>query len=67
MADLLQRRLDQAQSEILQAMRDLVAHAEDTVWLTDTETVFERLSYLYEVAGGDRQVLVAEWPENFDV
>jgi hypothetical protein len=60
------RRLDEAQTEILQTMRDLVAHTDDTVWLSDTETVMERLAYLFEVVGGDRRVLMAEWPEYFD-
>lgn len=60
------RRLDEAQTEILTTMRDLVVHAEDTVWLTDTETVMERLAYLFEVVGGDRKVLMFEWPEYFD-
>lgn len=66
MVNALERRLDEAQSETLTAMRELLAHAEDTAWLTDTETVMERLAYLFEVVGGDRRVLMAEWPEFFD-
>lgn len=66
MADL-QRRLDETQAELLTALRDLVEHATDTLWLTDTETVFERLAYLYEVAGGNRVDLVREFPEYFDI
>lgn len=60
-------RLDETRAEIMAAMRDLVEHGEDTLWLTDTETVFERLAYLYEVAGGDRKALVQAWPEYFDI
>lgn len=63
MADAV--RLAQVQGEILTALGDLVEHAEDTVWLTDGETVFERLAYLFEVAGGDRAALMARWPEYF--
>lgn len=61
----LARRLDVTQAEILTAMADLVENATDTVWLTDGETVFERLAYLYETAGGNRDVLVQRWPEYF--
>lgn len=66
MCDKQTFRLEETRLEILAAMRDLVANALDTVWLTDSETVFERLAYLYEVAGGDRKVLMSEWPEYFD-
>lgn len=58
-------RLDETQAEIRNAMRDLCEHADDTVWLTQSETMFERLCYLYEVAGGDRDDLAKEWPEDF--
>lgn len=66
MADLA-RRLEETRAEILTAMRDLIEHADDTLWLTGTETVFERLAYLYEVSGGERINLVREFPEYFDV
>lgn len=68
MADVfeLTRRLDITQAEIMQAMADLVEGATDTVWLTDGETVFERLAYLYETAGGDRAALQSRFPEYFD-
>lgn len=62
----LSRRLEETRAELLTAMRDLAANADDTVWLTEGETVFERLAYLYEVAGGGRALLVREWPEYFD-
>lgn len=61
------RRLDETRDEIIKAMHELVEHADDTVWLTPWETVFERLAYLYEVAGGNRKELVLLWPENFDI
>lgn len=63
----LQHRLEETQAEILAAMRELVEHAGDTAWLNDTETVFERLAYLYEMVGGDRVDLVREFPECFDI
>jgi len=62
----LARRLDVTQAEIMQAMADMVEGATDTVWLTDGETVFERLAYLYETAGGNRAALVERWPEYFE-
>lgn len=67
MADVfeLTRRLDVTQAEIMQAMADLIEGSDDTIWLTDGETVFERLAYLYETAGGDRAALVGRWPEYF--
>ncbi|TVO57543.1 hypothetical protein [Denitromonas halophila] len=66
MDNAAERRLSITQAEILAAMADLVEGATDTVWLTDGETVFERLAYLYETAGGDRADLVARFPEYFE-
>lgn len=59
-------RLAEVRIEIVGAMNDLIAHAEDTVWMTCRETVFERLVYLFEVAGGQRATLMERWPEYFD-
>lgn len=69
MADIsdLERRLDETRAEIVLALRELVESADDTLWLTDSETVFERLAYLYEVSGGDRISLVREFPDYFDI
>ena len=69
MADLddLERRLDETRAEIVLSLRELAESADDTLWLTDAETVFERLAYLYEVAGGDRIALVREFPAYFDI
>lgn len=64
--DATARRLDETRVELLSAMSDLVEGATETVWLTEAETVFERLAYLYEVAGGDRATLAERWPEYFD-
>lgn len=64
--DKIAARLEETQAEILSAMQSLTESATDTVWLTDEETVFERLAYLYEVAGGNRAILIARWPEYFD-
>jgi len=62
----LERRLSETRDEIIKAMTDLIESADDTVWLSDSETVIERLAYLYEVAGGNRNDLVLLWPEYFD-
>lgn len=50
---------------ILQAMKDLHEHAEDTVWITGTETMFERLASIYGYAGGDVSILAQLWPEYY--
>lgn len=50
---------------ILLAMKDLHANAKDTVWLTEHETVFERLSTIYKYSGGDISVLIDLWPEYY--
>jgi hypothetical protein len=50
---------------ILQAMTDLHSHAKDTVWLTEHETVFERLATIYGYSGGDVSVLAGLWPEYY--
>lgn len=54
------------QSAIIVAMRDLQNNAEDTVWLTKFETVFERLTTLFFIAGGKRETLAEIWPEYFN-
>ena len=50
---------------ILMAMKDLCANAKDTVWLTEHETVFERLASIYGYAGGEPATLSAMWPEYY--
>lgn len=57
--------LEATRSHILMAMKDLCEHAEDTVWLTPHETVFERLATIYGYAGGDNETLARMWPEYF--
>lgn len=54
------------QSALIVAMMDLVKHAEDTVWLTPHETVFERMVNLYAIAGGKEERLATIWPQLFD-
>ena len=53
------------QHAIIIAMRDLCENNDDTVWLTSYETVFERLSHIYLIAGGKREILKELWPDNF--
>ena len=53
------------QSAIIVAMRDLTTLADDTVWITEHETMFDRLATLYGIAGGDENVLAGIWPEYF--
>ena len=48
--------------DILIAMKDIQEHAEDTLWITNTETVFERLWEIYIVHGGDIKVLKEAFP-----
>lgn len=63
-----ERRLDETRDKILKAMQDYFApdDSEDD-WLIDLDTVFDRLAYLYEVAGGSRKDLVLRWPDFFDL
>jgi len=53
----------QMQEEILCTMQDLSESATDTVWVTETETMFDRLTELYLLAGGNLQRLQELWPE----
>jgi len=53
------------QEAILLTMRDLCENAQDTVWLTESETVFERLAEIHGIAGGGNERLAALWPEYF--
>lgn len=47
---------------LLQMMQDLENNAEDTLWLTDLETVFDRLVEIYRETGGDRAKLAEAFP-----
>lgn len=51
--------------QILLMMEALEKNAADTVWLTATETVFERLCDIYLSAGGCQEELTARWPYYF--
>ena len=53
------------QGALIVAMRDLEKNAEDTVWITDKETMFERLTELYYLSGGKESVLADIWPHYF--
>lgn len=48
--------------DILIAMKDIQANADDTLWITNTETVFERLWAIYLTHGGDFDELKAAFP-----
>lgn len=50
-------------TEIMEIMKAL-GKAEDTIWINDGETVFERLWWLHGECGGDESVLKKEFPEN---
>ena len=53
-------------SAILLAMRDMdKCPSTDTIWLTETETVFERFAELFKIAGGSEEILKEIWPEYF--
>ncbi|MDD3814411.1 MAG: hypothetical protein PHZ02_07170 [Desulfocapsaceae bacterium] len=53
------------QSAIILAMKDLCENAKDTVWITNHETMFERLAQLHEMSGGKEETLAGIWPEHF--
>lgn len=57
--------LTATREHILLAMKDLHTNAKDTVWLTEQETVFERLATIYGYAGGDVSTLAQLWPEYY--
>ncbi len=50
---------------IFEAMQDIYKNADDTYWIGDSETVFERLTTIFLASGGDNKALVKEWPEMF--
>jgi len=49
---------------IEESLNDL-NNAKDTVWITGSETVFERLTQIYILAGGDRKKLEELYPDYF--
>jgi len=49
-------------SDIIKAMRLLLDHADDTLWLTKTQTIFEHLWNIVYNQDGDEQ-LAKEFPE----
>ena len=63
----LQPTHEGTQGAIIVAMRDLCKNAEDAVWLTPFETVFERLATLHKIAGGKPETLKEIFPEYFDL
>ena len=52
-------------NEIKQLMKEINENADDTVWLNDHETIFERLSSIYLDNGGEFDELKKTFPENF--
>lgn len=59
-------KLEIMQGAIIQAMKDLCENATDTVWITDSETMFERLTELFFLADGNKNTLQKIWPEHFE-
>jgi hypothetical protein len=59
--------LVKVRSNLLQIMEDLhnPEKTSDTVWLTGTETLFDRVSVIYLNAGGSIDYLKQQWPEYF--
>jgi len=55
--------MDKCCELLFQMMKDLVKNAEDVVWLTDIETVFDRLVDIYQTCGGDMNILHKEFPD----
>jgi hypothetical protein len=61
MASFIENR--KALNEILQTMRDLCKYSDDTVWITNIETMFDRLTRVYVLSGGTMEELHDEFPE----
>lgn len=59
------QKIEELRADILQAMKDLVTSAEDTVWIGQGETMFERLGYVYLKSEGDRSILEKSFPEYY--
>ena len=51
--------------QILETMTDLNNNSKDTIWVTDLETMFERLAFIYGLAGGDYEILHQKFPQYF--
>ncbi len=55
------RLLMKLNEELFQTLKDLENYAEDTVWLTPMETMFDRLTDIYRGHGGDIKKLSEEF------
>ena len=49
-------------SSILTAMKDIQNSADDTLWINNSETVFERLWEIYIIHGGSIETLKESFP-----
>ena len=63
--DTFLKKLSKVQSEIIVTMEDLCNNADDTIFITDSETMFERLCFIYKTAGGEIGNLKKIWPQYF--
>ena len=52
--------------QILILMSEIETNSSDTLWLTDLETIFERLSFMFVSSGGDIKILEKTWPHYFN-
>jgi len=57
--------MNQTADRIYETMEDLVQYDDDLYWITYTETMFERLTELFLLAGGNQELLSDTWPEYF--
>lgn len=56
---------DKVRELVIEAMCDVLKFPKDTLWLSDNETVFERLSHVYLDSGGEYTVLEKHFPAHF--
>lgn len=52
-------------SDLLTCIVDMCEHATDTYWVSNGETLWERMVSIYEKHGGDMEALKVKFPEYF--
>ena len=50
--------------DLIQTIHDAYKHAEDTIWVSNIETLFDRLTAIYESSGGCMARLHSEFPDS---
>jgi hypothetical protein len=57
--------LEGLRDNLLEMMVMIETKADDTLWYTDGETIFEHLASLYLEHGGDQKILKETFPNYF--